>query len=255
MSLQVDQFTCRSDNFVVLIHDPETGKTASIDAPEEGPILAALERNGWSLDEILTTHHHGDHVAGNAALKQRNGAKITGPAAEAGKIPGIDRQVSDGDTFTFGSESVEVIATPGHTLGEISYFFPASGLLFAGDTLFALGCGRVFEGTPEMMWDSLQKLMQLPPETAVYCGHEYTQTNAGFAVTVDPENDALAKRSAEISALRKAGKATLPTSIGLELQTNPFFRASDPGIRRTLGMENASDVEVFAELRTRRNNI
>lgn len=253
MSLQVDQFMCRSDNFGVLIHDPKSGKTATIDAPEEGPILDALKRNDWTLDEILTTHHHGDHVEANAALKQRFNAKITGPAAEAGKIPGIDIQVADGDTITFGSQTAQIIATPGHTLGEISYFFPESGLLFAGDTLFALGCGRVFEGTPEMMWNSLQKLMKLPPATTIYCGHEYTQANAAFALSVDPDNAALNKRCENITALRQAGKPTLPTTLDVELATNPFLRPADPAIREHLGLQNASDSEVFTEIRARKD--
>lgn len=253
MSLQVDQFMCRSDNFGVLIHDPQTGKTASIDAPEEGPILDALERNGWTLDEILTTHHHGDHVEANAALKQRFGAKITGPAAEAGRIPGIDVEVADGDSIAFGSQTAKIIATPGHTLGEISYFFPDSGLLFAGDTLFALGCGRVFEGTPEMMWNSLQKLMKLPPATMIYCGHEYTQANAAFAVSVDPDNAALKKRCDEIAAQRQAGLPTLPTTLEIELATNPFLRPDDPAIRAQLGMQDAADSVVFTEIRARKD--
>ncbi len=253
MSLQVDQFMCRSDNFGVLIHDPQSGKTATIDAPDEGPILDALKRNGWTLDEILTTHHHGDHVEANAALKQRFDAKITGPAAEAGKIPGIDIQVADGDTITFGSQTAQIIATPGHTLGEISYFFQESGLLFAGDTLFALGCGRVFEGTPKMMWESLQKLMKLPPETTIYCGHEYTEANAAFALSVDPDNAALKNRCEGITSLRQAGKPTLPTTLDVELATNPFLRPADPAIRAHLGMQNATDSEVFTEIRARKD--
>lgn len=253
MTLEVEQFTCRGDNFGILVHDPESGATASIDAPQEGPIRQALERTGWQLTHILTTHHHGDHVEANDPLKRAFGVEIIGPAAEAAKIPGIDRTVSNGDTFLFGSEQVEVIATPGHTAGHIVYFFPESGLLFAGDTLFALGCGRLFERPAPDMQASLARLAALPRETKVYCGHEYTKANADFAVTVDPGNDALAARADEIAATRAAGKPTLPTTIGLELDTNPFLRWGDPAIRAHLGMESASDVEVFAEIRRRKD--
>lgn len=252
--LQIEQFICRSDNFCVLIHDPETGDTASIDAPQEGPILEALERTGWKLTHILTTHHHQDHVDANKALKKKFGVTIIGPAGEARRIPGIDKPVSQGDMFTFGSFEVQVIETPGHTLGHISYYFPAAKTVFAADTLFALGCGRIFEGTAPQMYNSLQKLAALPDDTQVYCGHEYTLSNARFAVTVDPDNGELSSRLREIETLRAEDKPTLPTSIGLEKRTNPFLRASDPGIRKVLGMANADDVAVFAEIRKRKDN-
>ena len=249
--LEIDLFPCRSDNFGVLLHDPVSGATASIDAPEEKPILDALARRGWTLTHILTTHHHGDHVEANLALKQRFGATITGPKREA--IPGIDRKVDEGDVFDFAGRRVEVIATPGHTLGHICFYLPEEKLLFAADTLFALGCGRVFEGTPAQMWGSLEKLAALPDETTVYFGHEYTLSNARFAKTVDPDNAALLARVAEIEALRAAGGFTAPTTIGLEKATNPFLRAGDPAIRRHLGMETAGDAEVFAEIRGRKD--
>lgn len=249
--LEIELFACRSDNFGVLLHDPATGATASIDAPEEKPILEALERRGWRLSHIFTTHHHGDHVEANLALKDRFGATIIGPARET--IPGIDRKVDGGDSFDFAGRRVEVIATPGHTLGHICFHLPEEKLLFAADTLFALGCGRLFEGTPAQMWDSLSKLGALPEETTVYFGHEYTLSNARFAKTVDPENVALAHRVEEIEALRAADAFTAPTTIGLEKATNPFLRAADPAIRRHLGMEGASDAEVFAEIRGRKD--
>lgn len=249
--LEIDLFPCRSDNFGVLLHDPVSGATASIDAPEEKPILDALARRGWTLTHILTTHHHGDHVEANLALKQRFGATITGPKRET--IPGIDRKVDEGDVFDFAGRRVEVIATPGHTLGHICFYLPEEKLLFAADTLFALGCGRVFEGTPAQMWGSLEKLAALPDETTVYFGHEYTLSNARFAKTVDPDNAALLARVAEIEALRAAGGFTAPTTIGLEKATNPFLRAGDPAIRRHLGMETAGDAEVFAEIRGRKD--
>jgi len=249
--LEIELFPCRSDNFGVLLHDPATSATASIDAPEERPILDALARRGWTLSHIFTTHHHNDHVEANTALKQSFGVTITGPARET--IPGIDRKVEGGDTFDFAGRRVEVIATPGHTLGHICFYLPEEKLLFAADTLFALGCGRLFEGTPADMWTSLSKLAALPDNTTVYFGHEYTLSNARFAKTIDPENAALSQRVAEIEALRAKGGFTAPTTIGLEKATNPFLRAADPAIRRHLGMEKAGDAEVFAEIRGRKD--
>ena len=253
MTLQIDQFMCRSDNFGVLVHDPKSGETALIDAPEEAAILAAIERTGWKPTHILTTHHHGDHVEANLALKQRFGVTIVGPAAESAKIPGIDRTVADGDTFAFGGETVRVIATPGHTLGHVTYYLPKAGVAFAGVTLFALGCGRLFEAKAPVMYDSLKKLAALPLETTVYCGHEYTLSNARFALSVDPTNSALKERAARIEAQRARGEATLPTTIGDELATNPFLRWHDPVIRRNLGMEGAADADVFGEIRKRKD--
>ncbi|MCY6383545.1 hydroxyacylglutathione hydrolase [Hoeflea prorocentri] len=252
--LVIEQFPCRQDNYGVLIHDPQTGVTGSIDAPEEAPIVEALESRGWSLNHILVTHHHTDHVEANAALKQRYGANIIGPAAEAKKIPGIDETVSEGDRFHFGGFEVQVIETPGHTLGHICYYIPGASVLFAADTLFALGCGRVFEGTPEQMHTSLQKLAALPDDTTVYCGHEYTMSNAAFAVTIEPGNKALERRAEEIARLRDAHRPTLPTTIGLERATNPFLRTGETAIRDLLAMGEASDAEVFAEIRRRKDS-
>lgn len=249
--LEIDLFPCRSDNFGVLLHDPATGATASIDAPEEKPILDALSRRGWKLSHIFTTHHHNDHVEANLALKQRFAVTIIGPARET--IPGIDRKVDGGDSFDFAGRRVEVILTPGHTAGHVCFYLPDEKLLFAADTLFALGCGRLFEGTATQMWDSLSKLAALPDETTVYFGHEYTLPNARFARTIDPDNAVLSARVAEIEALRAAGAFTAPTTIGLEKATNPFLRAADPAIRRHLGLERASDGEVFAEIRGRKD--
>ncbi|MEK1888804.1 MAG: hydroxyacylglutathione hydrolase [Phyllobacterium sp.] len=253
-NLQIEQFTAHSDNFCVLIHDPETGLTASIDAPEEAAILEALKRRGWKLTHIFTTHHHGDHVEANLALKKRFGTEIIGPSDERSKIPGIDRAVRHGERFAFGNFEVEVISTPGHTAGEISYHIPAAKVAFTGDTLFSLGCGRLFEGTPAMMLKSLQRLMALPGDTEIYCGHEYSESNARFALTVDPDNSALKERAKEIMALREAGLPTLPTTILREMATNPFLRAHDPSIRRNLNMDSASDEAVFAEIRKRKDN-
>lgn len=254
MALVIEQFMCREDNFGVLIHDPDSGLTASIDAPEAGPIRDRLKDNGWNLDRILTTHHHQDHVEGNLPLKEEFGCQITGPAAEADRIPGIDTKVKGRDTFKFGALEIHVIDTPGHTLGHVSYWIPEAAVVFVADTLFALGCGRVFEGTPEMMWESLEKLHALPDQTTVYCGHEYTEANARFAVTVEPENKELLNRYDEIMALRAAGKPTLPTTIGLEKRTNPFLRVNEQSIRTHVGMENAAPAQVFAEIRKRKDN-
>ena len=253
MTLRIEQFMCRSDNFGVLVHDGETGQTALIDAPEETAILTAIRRTGWTPSVILTTHHHLDHVEANLALKQRFGLRIIGSETEAAKIPGIDETVEDGSVFTFGSQQVHVIETPGHTAGHVCYHFPAANVAFTADTLFALGCGRLFERPPAAMLASLKKLAALPSGTTIYCGHEYTQANARFALSVDPTNSALKERAAEIDRLRAEGKPTLPTTIAQELTTNPFLRWHDKAIRHNLGMENASDEEVFAELRRRKD--
>lgn len=251
--LDIELFSCRSDNFGLLLHDPETGLTASVDAPEEGAILDALARRGWTLSHILTTHHHGDHVEANLALKERFGVTIIGPARDAGRIPGMDRGVDEGDTVDFAGRRVEVLFTPGHTSGHICYYLPEEKLLLAADTLFALGCGRLLEGTAADMWRSLSKLAALPDDTRVYFGHEYTLSNARFAVTVDPDNAELAARAKDVERLRAEGAFTAPTTICLEKATNPFLRAGDPAIRRHLGMEGASDAEVFAEIRARKD--
>lgn len=238
--LDIDLFSCLSDNFGVLLHDLESGATASIDAPEEGPILEALARRGWELTHILVTHHHHDHVGGIEALKKRFDLKVYGPEREADKIKGLTNRLKDGDHFSFAGHDVAVIATPGHTLGHICYHFPEDKLLFAADTLFALGCGRVFEGTMEEMHASLQKLKKLPDDTQVYFGHEYTQSNARYALTVEPDNADLVARAEEIAALRAKNRFTAPTTIALEKATNPFLRA-----------QNA---EKFAERRSSKDN-
>ena len=253
MALDIEQFICRSDNFGILARDSATGETALIDAPEEKAILEAVERTGWTPTIILTTHHHIDHVEANLALKEKFGLRIVGPEKEAAKIPGIDETVKEGDTVRVGNQQARVIETPGHTAGHVSYYFDHAGVAFTADTLFALGCGRLFECKPPVMLNSLKKLTALPLETIIYCGHEYTQSNARFALTVDPTNSALKERAAKIDSLREEGKPTLPTTLGEEMATNPFLRWHDPVIRRNLGMEQASDEEVFAEIRKRKD--
>jgi hydroxyacylglutathione hydrolase len=212
-----------------------------------------LEQNGWRLDLILTTHHHGDHVAGNLALKKAYGCTIVGPADEAEKIPGIDTRVGDGDVVALGAGPIEVLATPGHTRGHVSYLMSDAGAVFVGDTLFAMGCGRLFEGTAEQMWASLARLGARPDPTRVYCGHDYAASNARFALTIEPDNPDLVKRAADVSARTAEGMLTLPTTIGLERATNPFLRADQPGIRARLAMPSAAPAEVFAEIRRRKD--
>ncbi|CAN0336978.1 unnamed protein product [Phaeothamnion confervicola] len=252
-SLEIHQFPCLSDNYGVLLRDPATGMVAAVDAPQAEQVSAALKAKEWKLTHILTTHRHGDHTDGNPALKAATGCTIIGPRGEADKVPGIDTKVGEGDRFKFGSLEVHVLETPGHTIGHIAYWIPAAGVAFAGDTLFALGCGRVFEGTPQQMWSSLQKLAALPPETKIYCGHEYTAANAKFALTIEPENEKLQARAKEIEALRAKGLPTVPTTIAAELATNPFLRAANPAIRKRLGLESAPDWQVFGEVRERKN--
>lgn len=252
-SIEIRQFMCRTDNFGVLVHDEANGVTISIDAPEEGPIVAALEREGWTLTHILTTHHHDDHVEANTALKQRFGVEIIGPKGEADRIPGIDRSVGGGDRFRLGSLEIEVIDTPGHTLGSVSYHLPGVEAVFVGDALFSMGCGRLLEGTAEMLWESLKRLRELPEATMIYCGHEYTAKNAAFAVDVDPGNTRLRERVRQVEDLRVAHKATLPVSLKKELRTNPFLRADDAELASAIGMDDSSPAEIFAALRRRRD--
>jgi hydroxyacylglutathione hydrolase len=251
--LEIHQFPCLSDNYGVLIRDADAGVVASIDAPDAACVRKALADTGWRLTHILTTHHHNDHTAGNLPLKAETGCTIIGPRGEAARIPGLDQQVGEGETVRLGSFEAQVLDTPGHTAGHIAYWLPQAEVAFVGDTLFAIGCGRVIEGTYEAMWQSLTKLMALPPATRAYCGHEYTLANARFALTVEPENEALQRRTREVERLRAEGKPTLPTTIALELETNPFLRTGSPAIRKRLGMETAADWEVFKELRERKN--
>ncbi len=253
-SLDLDVFLCRTDNFGVLVHDPETNLTASIDAPDADAVIKAAERRGWKITHIFTTHHHTDHVEGNLALKEKYGCEIIGPINEAVAIPGLDKTMADGDSFEFGEHTVNVIETPGHTAGHICYHFVDDKVLFAADTLFALGCGRLFERSAADMWHSLQKLAVLPDETAIYFGHEYTLSNARFALTIDPDNERLKARAADIEAMRAEGKFTIPTTLAMEKETNPFLRAADPSIRRNLLMESRTNEEVFAEIRKRKDN-
>jgi hydroxyacylglutathione hydrolase len=254
MSAQIHQFMCLEDNFGVLIHDPESGATASLDAPEAGPILAALSETGWTLTDILVTHHHNDHIGGIAGLREKfPKARIVGPAPDRERVPGADVYVGEGDKVRVGTLEARVIETPGHTRGHIVYYFDADRLLFAGDTLFALGCGRAFEAPGAVLYQSVMKLAALPGDTRLYCGHEYTQSNGKFALAVDPDNQRLQDRMKEVAALREKKAPTLPSLLSLEMVTNPFLRADDPGIQKNLGMSGADPAAVFTELRERKN--
>ena len=250
MALEIYQFSFGPlANYGVLLHDPSSGATASIDAGSEASVMEALAKTGWALSEIWITHHHGDHIEGVAAVRKQTGARVVGPSS----IPDLDQTLSDNDSFEFAGHRVEVLHTPGHTLDMLNYYLPEEDLIFVGDTLFVVGCGRVFEGDFAMMHESLQRLAALPPQTVVYCSHEYTEANADFALTVDPANEALIARAEEVRRLRSEGKPTVPTTIARELETNPFLRAHTPSVRTAVDMPDASDAEVFAEVRRRKD--
>ena len=253
MPAQTHLFRCLQDNFGVLVHDPATGATAAIDAPEAAPVEAALKETGWKLTDILVTHHHGDHTGGIAELKAKHHCKVTAPRGEAQKIPAVDVQVGEGDTVSVGNLSAKVIETPGHTAGHISYFFPQDKLAFVGDTLFSIGCGRVIEGTPEMMWASLLKLRQLPGDTRIYCGHEYTLANIKFAQTIEPGNATLKARAAQAQKQIADGQWTIPTTVDEEKAANPFLRADVPAVAASVGLAGKPAAQVFAEIRARKN--
>lgn len=254
MTLIVDVFPAREDNFGYLVHDSASGRTAAIDAPEEKAIIAALERRGWTLSDIFITHHHLDHVEAIPTLKAAYGVRVVGPRAEADKIEGLDELVAGGDTVTLGETVFDVLDAPGHTLGHIVFHDAAGKHLFSADALFSLGVGRMFEGTPGPMWAGIKALRDLPEETLVYCGHEYTASNARFALSIDPENAALQKRAAEVTEMREAGKATIPFSLGEDRKANPFMRADDPDLARRMGLAGGDPAEVFAAIRKAKDN-
>lgn len=253
MAAEIRTFTCLNDNFGYLIHDVETKATASIDAPEAGPILEALEREGWQLTDILITHHHGDHVGGVAELKQKYNCRVVAPHDKTTKIANVDLRVANADVVKIGNLLARVVETPGHTLDHISYVFDTEKAVFAADTLFSIGCGRVFEGTYPMMWDSLLKLRALPDDFKLYCGHEYTASNVRFALTIEPDNAALQARAAEVTKLRAENKPTIPTLLGEEKRANVFLRADEPSVAAKLHMKGADPAAVFGELRERKN--
>ena len=251
--LEYHLFPYLADNYGVLVHSPQTGETVCIDCGETQAYLDALATKNWKLSEIWVTHHHWDHTDGVVELKEKTGAKVIGPRDQSKPIKGLDVLLSEGDGYRFAGYDVEILHTPGHTLDMLNFYLPEEKVIFTGDTLFSLGCGRIFEGTQPMMWESLSKLARLPAETIVYSAHEYTIANADFALTIDPENKALALRVEEIKKLRAANLPTVPSTIGLELETNPFLRSGSVDIRKHLGMLDASDAEVFAEIRTKKD--
>jgi len=253
MSLEIVTIPCRTDNYAYLLRDSVKGETAVVDVPEAAPVLAALRERDWNLDLILITHHHADHVDGVEEVRKATGARVLGAAADEHRLPPLARALVEGDKVALGGSVAQVLDVSGHTVGHIAFHFPEDHAVFTADSLMALGCGRIFEGTPEMMWKSLSKLAALPPETMVYSGHEYTQSNARFALTIEPGNGALEARSARIDALRAKGLPTVPVSLREELDTNPFLRAARAEVKQAIGMPTASDVKVFAEIRARKD--
>ncbi len=254
MALIVDVFPAREDNFGYLVHDEASGRTAAIDAPEAAAIRTALDHRGWTLTDIFITHHHIDHVEAIPELKAAFGTRVVGPAEEADKIEGLDVLVRDGDVVELGESPFAVMAAPGHTLGHIVFYHEAGGHLFSADALFSLGVGRMFEGTPGPMWEGVKRLRDLPDETLVYCGHEYTESNARFALSIDPDNAALKARAAEVKALRAAGRPTIPFNLGEDKKANPFLRADAPELAKFYGLDGAEPGEVFAAIRKGKDN-
>lgn len=250
---QIITIPCLKDNYAFLLHDPDTGATACVDVPDAAPIQAALAARGWTLSDILLTHHHWDHIDGVPALVAATGARVWGCGADAGRLPPLDRPLAEGDTFDIGGLRGEVLDTSGHCDNHLSFHVPAAGAVFTADSLMALGCGRLFEGTPAQMHASLSKLAALPPETMVYSGHEYTAANARFALTIEPGNTDLISRVAAITAARAADQPTVPSSLAEERATNPFLRADVPAVAESLGMEGAPAVEVFAKVRAKKD--
>jgi hydroxyacylglutathione hydrolase len=249
MALHLETIPCLTDNFAFLIHDEDSGDTACVDVPDAAPVLAALDRTGWRLTDILLTHHHADHVQGVAALRAATGAMVAGAAVDAPRLPPLDLALTTDMSLSIGREHARVIDVSGHTVGHIALHFPDSGLVFTGDSLMAAGCGRLFEGTPAQMWDSLQRLMALPPETLVCSGHDYLTGNLAFAATLEPDNSALMSRIDRLALMRRMGRLPMPSLLSEELATNPFLRAALPPLKARMGLADASDVTVFAAIR------
>jgi len=247
--LEIIQIPVLTDNYIYVVHEPVSGETAAVDPALALPVLEVLDKKGWQLNYILNTHHHSDHVGGNLQLKQHTGCKIIGAAADRHRIPGIDIEVKENDTITLGQHPARVLATPGHTSGHVVYYFADDNSLFCGDTLFVMGCGRLFEGSPEQMWQSLQKIKNLPQETRIYCTHEYTQNNGRFALTLEPDNQALQKKMSQVNQLRENRLATVPSTVAEELATNPFLREDSASLQKAIGMVGKTPVQVFAQIR------
>lgn len=252
--MEIVQIPALADNYVYLLHEPASGTTAAVDPPEAEGVLRALAERGWVLTHILNTHFHGDHVGGNLTLKSVTGCRIVGHATAREPIPGLDQPVDEGDCVRLGDSEARVLAVPGHTAGHVAYWLPATSRLFCGDTLFGMGCGRLLGGSAGQLWASLQRLRQLPGDTLVYYAHEYTLNNGRFALTVEPGNPRLVERQQRTRALREAGRPTVPSRLAEECDTNPFLRPESPAIRASLGLEGASDLAVFSELRRRKDH-
>lgn len=251
--LEVVQIPLLSDNYAYLIHNSADDVTGIVDPSVAAPVLEDLDRHGWKLDFILNTHHHWDHTGGNRELKAATGARIVGPTAERARIPLMDESFSEGEHFQFGAATAQIFDIPGHTSGHIAFWFEDDEALFCGDTLFSLGCGRLFEGTPAQMWDSLKKLRRLPGSTRIYCGHEYTEQNGRFALTVEPENRALVEMMERVRAMRAEGRSTVPSLLRDEKAANPFLRADTGELQAAIGMEGADPVAVFARVRSEKD--
>jgi hydroxyacylglutathione hydrolase len=247
--LKIIQIPVLTDNYIYLLHDTASGITAVVDPPLSQPVFDELNRQGWQLDWILNTHHHADHVGGNLELKAKTGCQVIAANADKDRIPGFDKGVDDGDVIKIGQYAAKVLASPGHTSGHIVYYFADSAALFCGDTLFAMGCGRLFEGSAEQMWRSLQKIKALPGDTRIYCAHEYTQANGRFALTVEPENLELQQRIFEVGELRARNQPTVPSTLQQELDTNPFLREDSLALQRQINREGETPVSVFTEVR------
>lgn len=254
MPLEIVTVPCLGDNYAFLAHDAASGQTALVDVPEAAPVLAELAARGWRLSHVLLTHHHWDHVQGLEEVLARHPATVVGNAADAHRLPALDLALTPGGTVTVGGEAGTMIDVGGHTLGHVAYHFADSRVVFTGDSLMALGCGRVFEGTPQQMWDSLSRLAALPDDTTVCSGHEYTLANGKFAATIEPENPDLVARIRDTEAARAEGRPTVPSLLALEKATNPFLRTAVPDVQRNVGMEGAAPAEVFAEIRSRKDN-
>ncbi len=249
MRFELVTVPCLADNYAFLLKDRAGGACALVDVPEAGPVLAELAARGWGLTEIWITHHHADHIQGVAEVVAATGARVTGNAADAARLPPLDRAVTPGESFDFAGEAVQVIDVPGHTVGHVAYHVPAAGVAFTGDSLMAAGCGRMFEGTAPVFWESLQRLAALPDETLIASGHEYTASNLRFALSLEPDDPVIKSRAEAVAQMRAAGRPTVPSRLSEERQTNPFLRASRPAMKAAMGMDRAGDAQVFAAIR------
>ena len=253
MPLELVTVPCLTDNYAYLLHDAASGHTTLIDAPEAAPILAALAARGWRLDQILLTHHHSDHIQGVPSIVAATAATVLGAQADAHRLPPLSRALKEGDSVPIGTEQAHVLDVSGHTVGHIAFHLPDSALAFTADSLMAGGCGRLFEGSPALMWSSLQKLAALPGETLICSGHEYTTSNLRFAASIEPDNPALQARIAKVARARAENRPTVPSRLSGEMATNPFLRARLPHIKALIGMPTATDADAFAEIRARKD--